>query len=346
MRTSRKLIGSLGIAAVALVAATVVAQQAKESKKDAAKTKAVAAAINPNEWSVHWLGIQVLPVSAALRSQLNLPEKQGLLIGSVVQKSPAEKAGIVRHDILLKAADKPLGTPRQLLAVLDEAKETKIKIELLRGGKPMAIEATPAKRPSPLFLGSDPFEESDWDAVQKWMDDMVSGHDRAGNRAPVRFQIVQPGAIVPKNALPTNTLPNELSISISKSGNQPAKIEVARGADKWSLTENNLDQLPADVRGHVERMLGRNQGFSGSLRIVPQFSGMPMPATMNALPKTPEEMHRHMQKQIEEMNRRIETMHKMIQEQQNDLTPWPQSFPQSQEPKKAKEPMLPEKHEK
>ena len=51
-------------------------------------------------------------------------------------------------------------------------------------------------------------------------------------------------------------MPANLSIAITKVGEQPANIVVQRDKDEWKVTEKTLDKLPADVRPFVERMLG------------------------------------------------------------------------------------------
>ena len=84
-----------------------------------------------------------------------------------MKDSPAAKAGIAQYDVLLRAGDKPLAEPRDLLAAVDAAKETKLKIELIRGGKPKTIELTPAKRPEQYRRLPRPRpSQADWDTVQ------------------------------------------------------------------------------------------------------------------------------------------------------------------------------------
>ena len=46
-----------------------------------------------------------------------------------------------------------------------------------------------------------------------------------------------------------------MSISIHKSDDEPTKITVKRDGETWEVTEDNLDELPEDVRGHVKQML-------------------------------------------------------------------------------------------
>ena len=194
-----------------------------------------------------------------MRAQLNLPEKQGLLVVGVVPDSPAAKAGIVRHDVLLRAGDKPLAEPRQLVQAIEATKEGKLKIELLHNGKPKTVEATPAKRPEEARRPSGEKPASaDWETMQKWLQGMWSNGEAGGDgQGPLQFRFIRPGAIVPGDVLVTVPLPPNMSIVISKEGDQPAKIVVKRGDEKWELTEKELDKLPADVRPHVERMLGR-----------------------------------------------------------------------------------------
>lgn len=54
------------------------------------------------------LGVQVEPVSAVLAEQLNLPADVGVIIHKVVPDTPAAKAGLKDHDILLEFAGKPV----------------------------------------------------------------------------------------------------------------------------------------------------------------------------------------------------------------------------------------------
>jgi serine protease Do len=224
----------------------------------------------PPEIAEYWLGIACVPVSPPWRAQLNLPEKQGLLVQGVAPDSPATKAGILQHDILLRAGDKPLSDPRDLVHAVDAAKEGKLKIELLRGGKPKTIEATPAKRPEDARRRAAGMPTpGDREAMEKWLQDMLSYGEAGGDgpRSPVQFRFIHPGAIVPRDVLVPAPLPPNMSIVVSKEGDQPAKIVVKRGDEKWEVTEKELDKLPADVRPHVERMLGG--GLAGVVGTLP-----------------------------------------------------------------------------
>jgi hypothetical protein len=276
----------------------------------------------------YWLGVYCSPVPAELRSHLNLPEKQGVLVLSVTKDSPAMKAGLAQYDVLVRVGGKPLAEPRDLLAAIEAAKETKLKIDLLRGGKPNTIEVTPAKRPAQVGGTLLQADQADWDTVQRWVESMTPGQQGGDARQTYQFRLFHPGAIVPKSVLILKALPKNMSIVITKEGDQPAKIVVKRDIDKWELTEKELDKLPADVRPHVERILGR--GLFGVIErpLLPPNLTTPNAAPPAAgaynLPVPPPVMmytqpfsgglDARIEKRFEEMNRRMDKLLKMMEE--------------------------------
>lgn len=191
-----------------------------------------------------WIGVGCGPVPEAVRAQLALPEKQGLIVLSVHDDSPAKKAGLKEHDVLIKAGDQKLTEVADLLKAVEAAKDKKMPVELLRGGKKMKIDVEPAKRPENLMTGGVlQLVEPD---LQKMIEEAQKGVQK-----PLRFQMFGPGAILPPGA----ALPGNLSVTIERSGSDPAKITVKRGDEKWEITEKELDKLPPDVRMHVAPMV-------------------------------------------------------------------------------------------
>jgi serine protease Do len=101
-----------------------------------------------------FLGVSVSSLHPAFWAHLNdlLEHKQGVLVAEVAKGSPAEKAGIKTHDILIAIDDQKLFAPQQLFALVHEEKiGQKVKIELLRGGKGRCVEATLAEHPAPAI---------------------------------------------------------------------------------------------------------------------------------------------------------------------------------------------------
>ncbi len=269
----------------------------------------------PSEPSEYWLGIGCAPVPPPLRAQLDLPEKQGLLVQGVAPDSPAAKAGILQHDILLRAGDKPLAEPRDLIGAIEATKEEKLKIDLIHGGQRKTVEATPAKRPEEARRHAAPAPgPGDWETMQKWIERMTPGEEGEGRQPPMRFRFFHPGAIVPRDVLVPVPLPPNMSVVISKEGDEPAKIVVKRGDEKWEATEKELDKLPADVRPHVERMLGRGPlGIVGDLRSFDFLPETPATGSEKQPPRGPGLLDR-LERRFDEMNRRMDQLFKAIEE--------------------------------
>lgn len=95
-----------------------------------------------------YLGVQSVPVDAALRAHLSLPGDSGLVVNEVSQGSPAGMAGLKAGDILLKLADQPLPSPEALNAAIQATGGKTVKLALLREGKPLEVEVTPQTRPA------------------------------------------------------------------------------------------------------------------------------------------------------------------------------------------------------
>jgi hypothetical protein len=283
----------------------------------------------------YWLGLMVGPVSDEQRKEMKLPEGQGVVVQQVVPHSPAAKAEVKEKDVLLKAGDKPLKSVEDLLAAVNEAKGKPLAVVLLREGKEHAIQVTPAKRPVP--------EGGDLEHLQKFfgqVEEMIEG-DGADGRRVFRFHTFGPGAILPPGApLPGDVLiqrplPDDMSVTISKTGKKPAQIAVKQGDEKWEGTEEQLDKMPAKFRPHVDRMLGRLPmaigigGFGGggaggvggmggfNVRVLPPQPGQTMPKIMTER-VMPAPLDQRIEKRLDQMNERIDKLFKMLEERREN----------------------------
>jgi len=96
-----------------------------------------------------FIGVAVQPValSATLAKQHQLSGDAGLLIVSIAEDSPAEKAGILLGDLLLEAAGQRLSRPDDLLDALAATKQNEsVSLKVLRGGVLKTVSITPADR--------------------------------------------------------------------------------------------------------------------------------------------------------------------------------------------------------
>ena len=88
-----------------------------------------------------YLGVMIQDVTPALAKQFSLKEQKGALIGDVVPKGPAEKAGLKTGDVVLEFNGKPVRDSRQLKLQVARVKpgET-VPVKVLRNGSTKTIE--------------------------------------------------------------------------------------------------------------------------------------------------------------------------------------------------------------
>ena len=275
--------------------------------------------IEPSEY---WLGVMISPLSPEAREKLNLPKNQGLMVETVEPKSPAEKAGLKPDDVLLKANDKPLGDLRDMLKLVNEVKEGKLTLDVLRDGKHETVVAMLAKRSS-----SDMAEARAW--IEKLGPKMKSGQ-------PLRFHIVGPGQIVPfgggagePGVALTNvdvtvctkaSLADGSQVEITCHGSDPAKVVVTHDKERWEGTPGDLSKIPEKIRPEVERLLNSpmarmnffaapGEAAHGNMMY---FGGpAPQPGDMpgeTAIGPIVEKRLSEMQKQIDELRKRVDAL--------------------------------------
>lgn len=94
-----------------------------------------------------WLGVSIQPVSAELAEALDLPNRQGALVGGVVEGSPAQSAGIRAGDVITGIDGAPVFDPSDLLnqvALLAPGSEAAIR--LWRDGRTATLKARIVRR--------------------------------------------------------------------------------------------------------------------------------------------------------------------------------------------------------
>ncbi len=110
-------------------------------------------AVQP-EKTEYSIGVRVKPIDTALREHLpTLADRPGLVVAVVEPDSPAAKAGLKVADILLAVGDVPVSDFDSLVARIQATGGKPVPLQVLRAGKPMTIEVTPALK------GQDPARE-------------------------------------------------------------------------------------------------------------------------------------------------------------------------------------------
>lgn len=96
--------------------------------------------ISKGSVSRSYIGVELQQIDNNLAQAFRLPKTEGALVAQVVKGSPAEKANIKQGDVIVKYNDLPvtsIGGFRTAIALMPPG--TKLKLSLLRDGKPLDI---------------------------------------------------------------------------------------------------------------------------------------------------------------------------------------------------------------
>ena len=94
----------------------------------------------------YYMGVSLETADNALRAQLALPAGRGIVVSDVTSGSPAEKAGIKKHDIVLELGGKHVDSQQTLAGLVQAAKDQPTTLKVLRSGQTTVIPITGAAR--------------------------------------------------------------------------------------------------------------------------------------------------------------------------------------------------------
>ncbi len=340
-------ITSAGVLLLIIVGAAVFSQDAvsgagKEAVPNGAEQPAidpaVPPAVDPAGWpdvaddtelqevtlGEYWIGVQCYALQDAAHAELGLPKDRGLVIAAIVPDGPAHKAGIRPHDVLMKVGNKPLAEIQDLVDAVEEAGGKQLSIELLRKGEKKNVKLTAVKRPKEMRQPKAVFpQDPNWAKLSEWFEQLRPGVDHG----PMRFRFIQPGTIIPPGASARHPLPENMTVIITKSGAEPARIVVKQGNQSWEVTEKELDKLPEKVRPYVERMLGRMPGawigktaapadlqqFDIAPDWAPRLEGLPVLGP-DRLKEHIEDQKKRMEKHFEDVHRKLDRLLKSMEQ--------------------------------
>ena len=95
-----------------------------------------------------YLGVAIQDINPALAKQFKLKDSNGALVGEVVAKSPAEKAGVKDGDVVLEYNGKKVVDSRRLKLAVGETKPgTTVPVKVLRDGDTKTLNITVQELP-------------------------------------------------------------------------------------------------------------------------------------------------------------------------------------------------------
>jgi predicted metalloprotease with PDZ domain len=106
-----------------------------------------------------FLGVSLVDLTPELREYYGAPKNAGILVGSVEDGSPADKAGVRVGDIILSVEGDEIASSFQIRKALTGKKEgDAVRLEVLRGRARQSFVATVVERDFPGLLRGNNFE--------------------------------------------------------------------------------------------------------------------------------------------------------------------------------------------
>lgn len=285
------------------------------------------------------IGIDCQPISDAMRAQLGLDDA-GLIVNHVLDSAPAGLAGIKRFDVILKANGKPVYQISDLVRIVNEAKTTEIPLLLLRQGKEQVVSVTPEQRNEQevnelrnglrrrmrtQMPGFGQFGPND-DAIRQQLE-MIEGllgsNPFGGGLGANGWRQVMPGIMFENGEFDPfqskSQLPNgfNFQMQVERNGDGPANIKVQHGGESWEVSEDNLDDLPEEVRPMVESMLNGNRGALHGMMVAPNMRRL-APATPLAPRPQRNDSQRQLEKEFDGLKLQMRELQDAIRSYQED----------------------------
>ena len=110
-----------------------------------------------------WIGVMIQDITPELAKSFGLKSAKGVLVSEVVKGGPAEKAGLLRGDIITRFDGKEIENSHKLSQLAAAtAPNAQVKIDLLRNGQEKTISLEVGTMPEEGQKIVSPEEKSDW----------------------------------------------------------------------------------------------------------------------------------------------------------------------------------------
>jgi serine protease Do len=98
-----------------------------------------------------WLGVNIQDIDDNIAENLNLKSKDGILISDVIEKSPAEKAGIQVEDVIIKVGNRKVKNRQELATQIGSTDPgTVVTLTLIRNAKEKKVDVKLDEYPDDL----------------------------------------------------------------------------------------------------------------------------------------------------------------------------------------------------
>lgn len=306
-----------GVVAVPMMQVATADEPAQEEAKVEAKQEEPAA-------KKYWLGVQLAPTPEILKKHVERLKDGGAMVAGVAPNSPAEKAGLKAGDHVLRMNDVTITSPEQMVDIVGDSDGKALTVRVLRGLEIESLTVQPEEAPENLLSAMPQAEPVPGLPFQQ---------ARPGQPG-ARLRFFGPGQIVPPQvrlqALEQG-MPQNMMIRVEKKGDGPTNLHIEREGKSWDVTEENIDELPEDLRPIAKRYLA--QGAAGNNIIiggqdVPFIELQEMIKDMGpqGLPGNAD-FEKRIQEEMKQMHEMIRKMHERMERMPVPQQPAPKDAP-------------------
>ena len=101
-----------------------------------------------------YLGVRLLDLTAQLREHYGAPGGTGVLVGTLDDGGPAEKAGVRVGDVLVSVDGKDVASPSDVRRALADKKDGEsVRVEIIRNRNRQTLMASVVEREGPRMFG-------------------------------------------------------------------------------------------------------------------------------------------------------------------------------------------------
>jgi Do/DeqQ family serine protease len=181
-----------------------------------------------------WLGISVQDLTPEMMEHFKVKEKEGVLVGQIYPDTGAERAGLASGDIIKSVDDKAIKNANELVKEVQKKKVgQKIKLNIIRDGKPTTIEVTLTSMPEkPETAKEKEAEEKMGASVQELTPQLALRYRISGIKRGVIVVGVEGGSLADEIGLEEG----DVILEINR-----RKIETIKDFEK-AMKEANIDK--------------------------------------------------------------------------------------------------------
>ena len=122
--------------------------------------------INDGEVSRGWLGVQIQAIDESIAEALELETKEGALIVSIVEDSPADNSGLEEDDVIIRVDNKSIKSDKDLMRTVSSKHPGDFtNFTIIRGDEKLRISVTLGERPSNSSVSLESSKESESDIL-------------------------------------------------------------------------------------------------------------------------------------------------------------------------------------